>query len=240
MRPIVIIITFNEQRNIRDCLKSIPPDWEVLVVDSISTDDTQQICKMMGATVISQPWLGYGAQKKFAASAVKHHDWILSIDADERLTRALINEINELELDQSTAAAIPRQSFFLNKKVNFCGWRPDYSVRLFHRASCTFDDRIIHEKIVGYENVIWLKNSLLHYSYQTCEDVERKVALYGNLGSQALNRKFQNLILRKTFAFVRALWAFCRTLIIRLGILDGFTGLKISWMNARVTYMKHT
>lgn len=239
MRPTVVIITYNESQNIQQCLESIPAIWPVIVVDSCSSDETVELSKNSGAEVISQPWLGYGQQKQFATNAVTPRGWVLSIDADERLTPELVAEIKDLELHPEVAAWIPRQSFFLSKKVRFCGWSPDYTIRLFNSNHCNFDDRIIHEKVTGFRQAVFLNNPLLHYPYETKNDINRKIEAYGHLGKLTLRTDSHICTSRVISAGARAIWAFIRTAILKFGVLDGVTGLRISFMNARVTYRKY-
>jgi glycosyltransferase involved in cell wall biosynthesis len=233
-----ILITKNEATNIRDCLQSVSWMDEIIVVDSGSTDDTVNIAKQMGAQVYVQAdWPGFGLQKNRALSYASK-DWVFSIDADERVTPELRTEI-ELAMDQAKADGYycPRLSQFCGKFVHHSGWHPDYVLRLFKRNAGKFSDSLVHESVLLTGGTAKLKSSLLHYSYLTKEDVERKVEHYSNAAAQQM---FQS---GKRSSCTRAVlsggWAFVRTYIIRLGILDGVAGWNIAHMNARTTYLKY-
>ena len=235
----VAIITKNEAPNISRAIKSCIKFDEVVIIDSESSDHTITIAESMGARCIIQTWLGFGEQKQ---RAVEHcsNDWILSLDADEELTPALVERIRSLDLsDDAEAFSIKRVSFFLGKPVRFSGWQNDYVVRLFNRTHAYFSPRLVHEQIMGYKKVTTLTGPAIeHYSYQSVADVEKKVDLYSELGAKEL-LKTRKTKFRSWVIFVKSIFAFIRTFFIRLGILDGFTGFKISLMNTRVTLLKY-
>ncbi len=234
----VILITKNEVANIRDCLQSVSWADEILVVDSGSTDGTADIAREMGAQVhVYADWPGFGPQKNRALSYASK-DWIFSIDADERVTQEL-----RIELEQAMGKAVsdgyycPRLSQFCGKFVHHSGWYPDYVLRLFRRESGRFSDSLVHESVLLTGTAAKLKTPLLHYSYLTARDVERKVEHYSNAAAQQMMQagRKSNLL----DALVRAGWAFVRTYVLRLGILDGATGWNIACMNARTTFLKY-
>ena len=208
-----------------------------VVVDSGSTDGTIEIISSTEAKLFSHPWVNFSTQKQYAVDNCPT-DWVLILDADERLTAQLIEEINNLVLnDLETAYAIPRRSFFLDVEVKHCGWTPDYVLRLFNRDQCRFNGRAVHEAIIGFKKIKQLKNPLVHYSYQSAADVEKKIILYSDLGSQAISAKRTKI--PSVEPALRASWAFLKTFLIKLGILDKMTGFKISQMNCKSTYLKY-
>lgn len=228
----VVIITKNEEANISDCLMSCRDFKHRLILDSGSTDGTQKIAMQLGATVIHQDWLGFGSQKRRAVELAQT-DWILSIDADERVSPDLLKAIKQITLDNPTKAyQVNRRSFFLGKEIRFSGWNPDWIVRLFNRKYANFNNDRVHERVVGYETNHKLKGLLHHYSYTDKADVERKTLLYGRL-ARASRTKQKNRLAAAAFSFFR-------TYVLRLGALDGRAGFEIAKMNARVTYMKYT
>lgn len=232
-----IIITHNESSNIAACIRSLPSDWAVIVVDSGSDDDTVRIAIDHGATVISQTWLGYGKQKQFACEQSKT-DWVISIDADERLTNQLVSEIRSLDLtDPSVAVAIPRSTYFLGSAIKHCGWAPDYVTRIFHKSFCYFTNDLVHERVVGFKKLNHLKNPLMHFSYQSRVDVTTKTNRYAQLGAQMLSER--NGAKDFSFARLRGCFAFFRTYILKLGFLDGIAGFNVSLMNQQVTRRKY-
>lgn len=232
------IITKNEAHNISRAIKSCNQFEEVVVVDSESSDHTSTIAETMGARCVIQPWLGFGEQKQRAVELCSN-DWILSLDADEELTPAIVERIKSLDLsDDAEAFSIKRVSFFLGKPVRFSGWQNDYVVRLFNRTHAHFSSRLVHEQIIGYEKITTLTGPVIkHYSYQSVAEVEKKVDLYSELGAKEL-LKTRKTKFRSWAIFVKPIFAFIRTFFIRLGILDGLTGFKISLMNTRVTFLK--
>jgi glycosyltransferase involved in cell wall biosynthesis len=234
----VILITKNEATNIRDCLQSVSWADEIIVVDSGSTDDTASIAREMGAQVYVHPdWPGFGPQKNRALGYVGK-DWVFSIDADERVTPELRAELEQaMHKASADGYYCPRLSQFCGQFVHHSGWYPDYVLRLFKRGAGRFSDSLVHESVLLTGNTSKLKNPLLHYSYLTLNDVERKVEHYSSAAAQQM---FQS---GKRSSWLRATlsagWAFVRTYIVRLGLLDGGAGWNIARMNARTTYLKY-
>ena len=228
----VVVITKNEEANIRRCLESIAQFPNKVIVDSGSTDQTAQIATTLGATVVYQDWLGFGKQKQFAMDLAPT-DWILSLDADEVVSSDLLATIGSIDLnDPRTGFLINRRTYFLGKPIFYSGWNPDWVLRLVNRRAASFTDDIVHERIVGCERLVKVKGEIHHYSYQSPADIDRKISLYGKLGRQS-RRKNKNKI-------VAASWAFLRTFILKLGILDGSNGLQIAIMNAKTTWIKYS
>lgn len=234
----VIIITKNEAANILDCLRSVSWAGEIVVVDSGSTDDTVSICKEEGAQVyVHADWPGFGPQKN-RALGYAGKDWVLSIDADERVTPELRDElIHAMNKGGAQGFYLPRLSQFCGKFIHHSGWYPDYVLRLFKRGAGRFSDSLVHESLLLTGRTAKLKSPLLHYSYLTADDVDRKVEHYSAAAAQQM---FQSGKRSNWWdAALRAVWAFVRTYILRLGVLDGIAGWNIARMNARVTYLKY-
>jgi glycosyltransferase involved in cell wall biosynthesis len=228
----VIIIAQNEEANIERCIRSCSDIGEILLIDSGSTDKTVTIAKKLGARVIEQAWLGFGPQKRFGVTH-SSTDWFLSLDADEYLSETLLEEIQSLPLDDTSKAyKINRRSFFLGREVRFCGWNPDWVTRLGNRKHCNFTNDLVHEKLTGHASEATLPGLLYHNSYTSKADITKKTELYGRLGQRSKTFKKNRIAV--------AVWSFFRTYIIRLGILDGFTGFQIALMNARTSYIKYT
>lgn len=234
----VIIITQNEASNIRACLESVAWADEIIAVDSGSTDDTVSICKAMGARVyMSTDWPGFGQQKNRALSYATK-DWVLSIDADERVTPELREElIQAMNEGHASGYYLPRLSQFCGASIHHSGWYPDYVLRLFKRDAGRFSDNLVHESVLLAGRTARLKNPLLHYSYLTTDDVERKVEHYSTAAAQQMFQSGKQS--NQLDAVLRAGWAFVRTYFLRLGVLDGSAGLSIARMNARTTYLKY-
>ncbi len=233
----VILITKNEAVNLRDCLQSVAWADEIIVVDSGSTDDTVAIARQMGARVYEHDWPGFGPQKNRALGYASK-DWVFSIDADERVTPELRTEIEQaMRAGAVDGYFCPRLSQFCGKFIHHSGWYPDYVLRLFKHGMGRFSDSLVHESVVLEGTTARLTIPLLHYSYLTADDVERKVEHYSTAAAQ------QMLQAGKRSGWLRAAlsagWAFLRTYVVRLGVLDGRAGWNIACMNARTTYLKY-
>jgi glycosyltransferase involved in cell wall biosynthesis len=232
-----IIITKNEAANIRACLESVAWADEIIVVDSGSSDATVDICRELGAQVHVHEWPGFGMQKNRALSYATH-EWIFSIDADERVTPELQSQlINAMYEDNEDGFYVPRLSQFCGKFIHHSGWYPDYVLRLFRRTKGRFSDDMVHERVILEGTAGRLPSPLLHYSYLNEADVRRKTEQYAKAGAMQMftNGKATTL----ADAPLRAGWAFIRTYCLRLGFLDGIAGFNVALMNARTTYLKY-
>jgi glycosyltransferase involved in cell wall biosynthesis len=233
----VILITRNEAANIRACLESVAWVDEIIVVDSGSTDETTAIARSMGARVYEHDWPGFGPQKNRALGYATS-DWVFSIDADERVTPELRAEIEHAMLKgEADGYSCPRLSQFCGTFVRHSGWYPDYVLRLFRRGMGRFSDSLVHESVQLTGIAARLKSPLLHYSYLTMKDVERKVEHYSTAAAQQMHQAGK----RSDWvgAAMSAGWAFVRTFIIRKGMLDGLVGWQIACMNTRTTWQKY-
>jgi glycosyltransferase involved in cell wall biosynthesis len=233
----VIIITRNEAHNIRACLESVAWADEIIVVDSGSSDETVEICRELGAQVHEHDWPGYGPQKNRALDHATR-EWVLSLDADERITPALRVELEQaMRSGDKDGYFVPRLSQFCGTFVHHSGWYPDYVLRLFRRGHGRFSDSLVHEIVELHGRSGKLSSPILHYSYRSGEDVERKVEQYSSAAAQQMFNRGKSITVLD--APVRAAWAFFRTYVLRLGLLDGAAGFGIARMNARTTYLKY-
>jgi len=233
----VIIITKNEAANIRDCLASVAFADEIVLVDSGSTDDTVAIARALGAQVFEfADWPGFGAQKNRALHFASHA-WVLSIDADERVTPALQAELLAAMHGEFDGYFVPRLSQFCGTFIHHCGWYPDYVLRLFKKSCARFSDDVVHEHVELQGRSARLRNDLLHYTYLNKADVERKTLQYAQAGAEksfAHGKRATALD-----AYLRSGWAFIRTYVLRAGVLDGTAGYQVARMNAQTTYLKY-
>lgn len=234
----VILITKNEAANIRDCLQSVSWADEIIVVDSGSCDETVQIAQAMGAQVyLHSDWAGFGPQKNRALSYATQ-DWVFSIDADERVTPALRTELAQaMQEAKMDGYFCPRLSQFCGTFIHHSGWYPDYVLRLFKRGSGCFSNSLVHESLLLQGTRGKLTQPLLHYSYLTMDDVARKVTSYSDAAAQQMFNAGKTAGWGKAIA--SAGWAFLRTYVLRLGILDGNVGWEIAQMNMRTTFLKY-
>ena len=234
-----VVITRNEAHNLHDCLQSMK-GWvdEIVVVDSQSSDATVAIAQQHGAK-IAQPedWPGFGPQKNRALDMATC-DWVLSIDADERVTPELAAEIKRvLQEDVSVAYKIPRLSSYCGKFIHHAGWQPDYVLRLFKRGKARFSNDLVHERVLTELQVKALTHHLLHFSYLDFTQVLSKVDAYSSASAkQAFARGKRSSVAK---ALGHGIWAFFRTYVIRRGFLDGAHGLALSISNAETSYYKY-
>lgn len=236
----VIIITKNEAAHIADCLASVCFADEIILLDSGSTDNTLALAQAGGAQIIQTPdWPGFGPQKNRALNAA-HGEWILSIDADERITPELQKEILTAinSATHHVAFALPRLSNFCGYFIRHSGWYPDYIIRLFRRESGFFSHHTVHEKVIIEKGSVGkLKTALLHYSYNNDSDVLHKMNLYSSLGAeQAFSAGKRSSLTR---ALISGLSAFIKTYCIKRGFLDGQAGLMVAISAAESTYHKY-
>lgn len=234
----VTVITKNETHNIEACLCSVAFADQVIVLDSGSTDNTLEIAKALGAEVSSNPdWQGFGVQKN-RALALANSDWVLSIDADERVPPELQVEIlAAIKSNAFDVYSFPRLSSYCGQYMHHSGWYPDRVTRLFRRHSARFSDDLVHEKILTSSKAGVLHSPLLHESFRDLEAVLDKTNRYSSAGAKSLLSK------RKTASVSKALghgfWAFFRTYFLRLGFLDGRLGLVLAISNAEGTYYRY-
>lgn len=234
----VTVITKNEAENIEACLRSVRFADQIVVLDSGSTDDTIQIARSMGAEVsISPDWQGFGIQKN-RALALANSDWVLSLDADERVTPELQAEIRAtLEAPAFDVYSFPRLSSYCGRYMRHSGWYPDRVTRLFRRHAAQFSDDLVHEKIMTSSKVGQLRSPLRHESFRSFEAVLDKANRYSTAGAQILLNRGKSASLGT--ALGHGLWTFIRTYFLRLGFLDGRMGLVLAISNAEGTYYRY-
>ena len=232
-----IVITKNEADNIAACLASVAFCDERIVVDCGSEDDTVRIAEAAGARVMFHAWEGFGAQKNFALSLAQG-DWVLSIDADERVTPALKAEIEAaIASGQADGYEMPRRSTFCGRQMRYSGWYPDYVLRLFRRGRARFADRLVHEGVVCDGSVARLAEPLVHNSIPSLEDALAKIDRYSTAGAAMLVSEGRRVWFITGIA--RGWFAFLRTYVLQLGFLDGREGLLAAVYNAENTYYRY-
>jgi glycosyltransferase involved in cell wall biosynthesis len=243
MKISVTIITFNEAENIRDACASVSWADEVVVVDSESTDTTRQIATECGARVIVKPWPGFAAQKQFAAEAATH-DWILSLDADERVSPELKESIRAVQdQDESLLAdgyRIARRALYLGRWIRGGGWYPDYQLRLFRRTHGSWAPRLIHESVTmkSGARVETLSGDLLHYSMRDPTHHRQMIEeRYAPLGAQQMFADGKRTS-RAAMALAGPL-TYLRSLVLKGGWRDGRAGFTIAKLAAHHAALKH-
>jgi len=236
VRLSVIIITKNEINSIAACIASARFADEVIVVDSGSTDGTVELCRQLGARVEETDWPGFGPQKN-RALALAQGEWVLSLDADERVTEELRDEILQaMASGDARPCALPRLSTYLGRPMRHSGWWPDYVVRLFKRGTARFSDDLVHERLVfdGQSNT--LKSPLMHETYVDFEEIIDKFNRYSSAGAKMAQARGKDSSL--LLAIAKGLFTFFRTYILRAGFLDGREGFMLAVSNAEATYYR--
>ncbi|MEO7157830.1 MAG: glycosyltransferase family 2 protein [Vicinamibacterales bacterium] len=231
------VITFNEAANIQAALESLSWADEIIVVDSESTDDTVAIARQFTEKVFVRPWPGYIAQKNFAAEQAGH-DWIFSLDADERVTPPLADEIRQRLSAPSSASGyrVPRVTFHLGRWLRSTDWYPDYQLRLYHRRRARWAGKYVHESVKADGVVEDLRHELQHYAYRDLAHHFQTMDRYTTLAARQMFEEgrragFFDLLVHPPAAFVR-------NYVLRGGFKDGVPGLIVSAMNARYVGLK--
>src|SRR5581483_6495335 len=209
-----------EAAHIAGCLDSLAFCDERIVVDGGSDDDTAAIAEARGARVVVSPeWPGFGPKKNFALSLAVGR-WVLSLDADERVSPALAREIEgAIASGQADAYEMPRLSRFCGREMRHSGWYPDYVLRLFKRGNARFSDDAVHERVISDGQVGKLREPLLHQPVARLEDALSRMDRYSTAGADMLVASGR----RVTFmsGILHGLWTFLRTYVLRAGFLDG-------------------
>ena len=227
----VIIITGNEEQNIVDCLESVKWADEIIVVDSESNDSTVDLAKKFTDKVFIRKWEGFVKQKSYALSLASN-TWVLSLDADERVSDQLREEIINLQPRDYAGFMIRRKNHFLGKNITTCGWEKDYQLRLFMKSKTKLNDRLVHEGFIVEGKVSRLQGQMIHYTYTSIENTLSKINHYSTLQAEEYYGK------KKTggIGFIlHPLGAFLRFFISLKGYKDGIHGMLISYFNSLTT-----
>lgn len=234
----VIVIAKNEAANIGACLDSVAfADERIVVVDGGSTDGTAEIAADNGARVIERAFDGFGAQKNFALAQASG-DWVLSIDADERVTLALAAEVAQAMREaKADGYEMPRLSSFCGREMRHSGWYPDYVLRLFRRGKARFSDDRVHERVVCDGPVARLRNDLLHEPVLRLEDALSRMDRYSTANAAMTVARGKRVSFSS--GITHGLWSFFRTYILRGGFLDGREGFLLAVANAEGTYYRY-
>jgi glycosyltransferase involved in cell wall biosynthesis len=235
----VIIITKNEEANIRACLESVAWADEIVVVDSGSSDATVDICRELGAAVYLHDWKGFGVQKNCALSYASQ-EWVLSIDADELVTNELRTSIEAAvgqRKNEFSAYEISRLSSYCGQFMRHSGWYPDHIVRVFKRDAAHFSEDLVHERLLVKGKIGLLDGELLHHPFDNFEAVLRKIDHYSSAGATMMQQRGSQASLAG--AILRGLWSFIRTYFLRAGFLDGREGFMLAVSNAEGTYYRY-
>ncbi len=235
----VIIITLNEEQNIRDCLESVKWADEIIVMDSHSQDETQNIAREFTDKVFDVDWKGYAATKNVALSYTTC-DWVLWLDADERVTQELaerIQQILNLDDDAINGYEVPRKAFFLGRWIRHCGWYPGFVLRLVRQEKARFDENYVHEGFIFSEIPARLEEPLIHFTDRNIEHYFNKYNRYTSLAVRDMlgnGKSFRlvDLLFRPAFAFLKMY-------ILNGGFLDGLQGFILCVFSANYVFTKY-
>lgn len=236
-----IIITLNEEEDLPDCLRSLKFCDEIIVVDNGSSDDTVKIAIDAGARVFqTTDWPGFGLQKQRALNNAKG-DWIISVDADERVSPLLAAQIlSAISNDGYDGFRLNRVNFFLGREMKYGGWSPDYILRVARRTRCSFDRSVVHEALMVDGTTNTLRGPLLHFSYKTIDEVLEKHTRYAKLGATKILDK-ASIVKQSGFSpITRAIWTFVRHYFLKMGFLDGWRGSLAASAKAYETFWRYT
>ncbi|MBI5756227.1 MAG: glycosyltransferase family 2 protein [Nitrospirae bacterium] len=233
----VTIITLNEEHNIREALESVKWADEIVVVDSGSSDKTVDICKEYTGKVFYNAWPGHIAQKNFAIDKASNQ-WILSIDADERVTPELADEIKEvLKGPETDAYAVPRHVFYLGRWIDHSGWYPDYKLRLFSRDKARWGGINPHDEVITSGSVKYLKGDLLHYSYRDISHHVNTINNFTTIGAREYLKLGKRASLWNIIS--RPMGTFLKKYILKQGFRDGLPGFIIAVSSAYYVFLKY-
>lgn len=234
----VIIIAYNEEKNIKRCLESVKWADEIVVVDGFSDDRTEEICREYTDRVFQSKWNGFGRQKNICAEKTSHK-WVLNIDSDEVVSPELENEIRGLLNGEPEFPLykIPRKNYFGSRWVQHGGWYPDHIARLYDKTQIAFSENLVHEGLIPDNRFGFLKSPLEHYSYRDMTDYVERQNRYSTLSAQqsSANGKeatCMDLVLKPPLAFLK-------TYFLKQGFREGFLGFFLAISASYYTFLKY-
>lgn len=235
-----VIITYNEEKKIERCLRSLlGVADEIVVVDSYSTDRTEEICKRYDVKFVKKAFLGYVEQKNFAITQTSH-DHIISLDADEALSDKLKESLLNLKSDWKC------DGYYMNRYNNYCGqwinhsdWYPEKKLRAFIKGKGEWKGLNPHDSFQVYDqkSTQWIKGDLLHCNYLSYSEHNKQIERFSSISAQSYYEKGKKAPFWKIF--FNPWWAFFKAYFLRLGFLDGFNGFVISVQTAHLTFLKY-
>lgn len=235
----VYIIAFNEEVNIARAISSVLWADEVLVADSGSTDRTVEIAESLGARVVQIPFEGFGPLRNKAIAACAH-DWVFSLDADERCTEEAREEILSIisSPDAADAYLVPRKSYFMGRWVKGCGWYPDYrQTQLFRKGALVYTDEVVHESFRTVGTVATMRSHVIQYPFRNFSQLIDKTQRYSTLGASKMAAKGKTATM--SAALLHAAAAFIRLYIFKRGFLDGWPGFVVALGNFEGTFWRY-
>lgn len=235
----VYIIAYNEAEKITATIESVRWADEVVLVDSWSTDGTTEIATRLGAKVVQVDFKGYGDLRNQAIAACSH-EWIFSLDADERCTSEVAMEIQELvnQPDSVDAYWVPRRNFFMGRWIKHSGWYPNYrQPQLFRKGRMSYDQQTVHENYIlnSAKPIGYIKNAIWQFPFKDMSEVMRKANRYSSLGAQRISERRLSM----STALSHGVWSFLKHYIFKLGFMDGWAGFVIALGNFEGTFYRY-
>jgi glycosyltransferase involved in cell wall biosynthesis len=235
----VIIPTYNEGHNIIDCIKSVDFADEIMIVDSYSTDDTIELARKYTDFIVQREYQNSASQKNWAIPQAKH-EWILLVDADERLTPDLKTEILSMleksSINDYSGYWIRRKNHFMGTYVRYGGWN-DKVIRLFKKNECQYQDKDVHAEIISEGNIGFLKSKLYHNTYISLDHHMEKLNKYAEFQANYIDKKTGKLT--PYHFIIKPSWRFFKHYIIQGGFLDGVVGLVIAYNHSYSVFMRY-
>jgi glycosyltransferase involved in cell wall biosynthesis len=233
----VAIITNNEEENIKGALESVKDFEDIVVVDSFSEDRTVEICKKYTQRVYQHEWQGFAKQKQMAVDYAEKQ-WVLILDADERVTRELRSEIVE-KIENSSVGGfyLPRKNYFLGRWIRYGGWWPDYTLRLFRKDISHVQHREVHEKVIVDGPLGYLEKPVEHYTYGTISEFINKTENYSTLAAKELSDKGYTASIASML--VNPFFVFVKMFFLRQGFRDGIHGFILAVLYGFYTFLKY-
>lgn len=233
------IISYNEEAKIGDCLKSLEGIVdEIIIIDSRSTDKTKEIARQYTDKIYDQEFLGHIEQKNLAVSKA-NHDWILSLDCDERLSTELQESILKIknELDNADAYRMARKTFYVYRWLNYC-WYPDMKIRLFNRTTAKWGGTNPHDHVeVKSNNIVTLNGDLYHFSFNSIAEHINTLNSFTEIGAKELIKKGKSVTPFTPWG--RSLWTFLKLYLFKRGFLDGYAGLVVAVLSGMHVFVKY-
>jgi len=233
------IISYNEEAKIGDCLKSLEGIVdEIIIIDSLSTDNTKEIARQYTDKIYDQEFLGHIEQKNLAVSKA-NHDWILSLDCDERISTELRESILKIknELDNADAYRMARKTFYVYRWLNYC-WYPDMKIRLFNRTTAKWAGTNPHDHVeVKSKNIVTLNGDLYHFSFNSIAEHINTLNSFTEIGAKELIKKGKSVTPFTPWG--RSLWTFLKLYLFKRGFLDGYAGLVVAVLSGMHVFVKY-
>jgi len=236
----VYIMAYNDEEKIVDAVTSALWADEVVVIDSHSQDRTAELAESLGARVVQMDFEGFGKLRNDSIAACTH-DWVFSLDSDERCTPEAAAEIRDIisRPDAADAWYTPRKNWFMGRWIKHCGWYPDYrQPQLFRKHALVFNNNDeVHEGFEIHGSIGHMQQSIWQFPFKDLSQVQEKCMRYSSLGAIKLERNNSSSGMSKALA--RGVWAFLRIYILKLGILDGWAGFMIAFGNLEGTFYRY-